>query len=55
MIKYWCGECEGTQLTFDAIVTWSESKQDWQVEDIGEPYAWCAECFDDRHFVSGTK
>lgn len=55
MIKYWCSECGAENLTFDAIVTWSVKKQDWQVEDVGEPYAWCPQCFEDRHFASGTQ
>ena len=47
-----CTECDGTDLTFDATVHWSTSKQDWVVnEKLDGVSPYCGDCAGDTDAV----
>lgn len=54
LIKFWCEECGGDRLDFDAVVTWDFENQKYEFQAFGDR-AWCGDCFTDQPYCEGTE
>jgi hypothetical protein len=41
-IKIICKHCKNNNVYFDATAIWNENKQEYQIENIGQPL--CSDC-----------
>lgn len=53
MIKYWCDNCGNDNLEFDAVLSWNYTKQEFEIECVGDR-VWCGECVQDGYYSQGS-
>lgn len=46
-LRYTCSKCNGTDIHFDAMLTWNEDTQQFDIDSVADYKVVCMGCFED--------